>query len=241
MNAQGENSESRRDSPAEDGGKRVLYTINKIDHDLQINCNKEKIEWRDCPAIEVGCDNGWKMNHRPHTIARLLYSKKYLYVRFDVKDRFVRCVADQINGEVWKDSCAEFFFIPGSNLSTGYFNLEVNCGGTIRMGYQETPRGTPYLITQEDAKEIKLYHSLPSVIEHEIVQPIEWTIEISLPFNILCHFAEVEPPVSGDSWKANFYKCAESNSHPHWLSWKHIDSPSPDFHLPKFFGEVKFG
>jgi len=42
------------------------------------------------------------------------------------------------------------------------------------------------------------------------------------------------------TWRANFYKCADSTSHPHWLTWSPVDHPTPHFHLPAFFGTLEF-
>jgi hypothetical protein len=36
-------------------------------------------------------------------------------------------------GDVWTDSCVEFFFTPGPDLDDGYFNIEANCGGTLEF------------------------------------------------------------------------------------------------------------
>ena len=37
---------------------------------------------------------------------------------------------------------------------------------------------------------------------------------------------------------ANFYKCADLTSTPHFLSWAPIDTPEPDFHRPEFFAPI---
>ena len=40
--------------------------------------------------------------------------------------------------------------------------------------------------------------------------------------------------------RANFYKCGDGLSQPHYLSWNNIESGTPNFHLPQFFGEIFF-
>ena len=47
-------------------------------------------------------------------------------------------------------------------------------------------------------------------------------------------------PEPGVGWRANLYKCADDSSHPHWLTWAHVDNPTPDFHLREFFGILRF-
>ncbi len=61
-----------------------------------------------------------------------------------------------------------------------------------------------------------------------------------LPVEILKKYASVEKPAPGVTWKANFYKCADKTSYPHWLTWNPVDHPSPNFHLPQYFGAIVF-
>ncbi len=40
--------------------------------------------------------------------------------------------------------------------------------------------------------------------------------------------------------RMNLYKCGDKLTKPHFLSWKPIDAPAPDFHLPQYFRTVQF-
>jgi hypothetical protein len=42
--------------------------------------------------------------------------------------------------------------------------------------------------------------------------------------------------VSGQTWRANFYKCGNLTSHPHWASWNPL--AFKNFHLPEYFGRI---
>ncbi|MEW6117215.1 MAG: carbohydrate-binding family 9-like protein, partial [Nitrospirota bacterium] len=39
-------------------------------------------------------------------------------------------------------------------------------------------------------------------------------------------------------WRANFYKCGDATSHPHWASWAPVEALN--FHLPHCFGTICF-
>lgn len=39
--------------------------------------------------------------------------------------------------------------------------------------------------------------------------------------------------------KANFYKCGDGLTVPHYLSWSPIVTEKPDFHRPEFFNQIK--
>ena len=42
----------------------------------------------------------------------------------------------------------------------------------------------------------------------------------------------------GQTWRGNFYKCADRSSHPHWASWSPLGEPL-NFHTPQFFGPLR--
>jgi len=44
---------------------------------------------------------------------------------------------------------------------------------------------------------------------------------------------------AGQTWRGNFYKCAEDNSHPHWASWAPIGERL-NFHVPEHFAPLHF-
>jgi hypothetical protein len=195
--------------------------------------------WKDIAPLELTYYMGEKPLHIPKTQAKLIYDSKALYVIFRVEDNYVRAVA-QHQGNVSRDSCVEFFFTPGSYFENTYFNLETNCGGTMLFHHNLIPKENPTLIAEEDCRSIEIYHSLPKMIETEIQVPTLWTVSYRLPYNILEKYSNVKKPGKGVFWRANFYKCADRTSHPHWLTWSPVDNPTPDFHLPKYFGILEF-
>jgi hypothetical protein len=219
----------------------MKYQVRKLAQPMKLDGNWEKSAWTNCPAIELKNFMGTQPEHRPGTQAKLLYDDRYIYVIFRVEDRYVRAVARKNQDAVCRDSCVEFFFTPADDISVGYFNLEMNCGGTMLLYYikdrlSENPKG----YVEVDCDPIEVFHSLPKVIEPEIVEPTTWVVEYRIPFGLMEKYCPVVKPTSGVSWRANLYKCADATSHPHWLTWAVVDNPKPNFHLPKFFGELEF-
>jgi len=107
--------------------------------------------------------------HRPETAFRVLHDGANLYVRFDVKDRYVRSVQTAYQAPVCTDSCVEFFVQPKAGF--GYFNFEVNAGGALLLYYVEDPertatglkRSTP--VAEEWGRRVTVRTSLPAVVE----------------------------------------------------------------------------
>jgi hypothetical protein len=225
----------------QEGIKPPIYNVKKLEEKpLPINANWNKPQWEKVEPLTLKNYMGNKPEHFPKTQARVLYDDENIYVIFRVKDRFVRAVAKGCHGDVWKDSCVEFFFTPALNIERGYFNLETNCGGTILFRYQPAPRKNRQFIKEEDCKEIEIAHSLPEIIEPEIKDSITWTLEYRLPLKVLQKYCEIEKPSPGVIWRANFYKCGDNTSHPHWLTWSFVANETPNFHLPQYFGTLKF-
>ncbi|MDP6356028.1 MAG: carbohydrate-binding family 9-like protein [Planctomycetota bacterium] len=203
------------------------------------------VEWNDSPwsGIQTNLLNeymGELPEHRPRAEFKIAYDDRCIYMFFKVDDRCVRAVANHYQDDVCRDSCVEFFFAPGRDVTEGYFNLEVNCGGTALFHFQEKQGQGVIPIPERDFEKVALAHSLPEFINPELVEPTTWTIKYAIPFDILRDYRSFSEPGSGVVWRANYYKCGDRTSHPHWLTWSPVDFPQPHFHLPEFFGTVTF-
>jgi hypothetical protein len=197
--------------------------------------------WATAATLELKHFMGQRPAHFPRTQARLLYDHQFLYVIFRVEDRYVRAVAREHQGPVWRDSCVEFFFTPGTDTTRGYFNLEMNCGGTMLLRLQDAPVTNGRWVTPEDLARIQVISTLPKLIEPEITEPVVWSVAYRLPLDLLSKYCPwAERPAPGVRWRANFYKCGDDTSHPHWLTWAPVRHSKPNFHLPACFGELVF-
>jgi len=178
--------------------------------------------------------------HFPGTEVKLTYSERAIHVIFRVEDRYVRAVARQHQDPVCRDSCVEFFFTPDEDITQGYFNIEMNCGGIMLFHYQPEPRIGQVVIPREQCEKMPIAHTLPRRIEPEMPGPVTWLVEYTLPLNLLMAYRKMTPPAPGVIWRGNFYKCGDRTPHPHWLTWAPVTAPKPDFHRPECFGRLVF-
>ena len=198
--------------------------------------------WRRADLLAVNCIRPEGSDHCPRTQCKLLYDEQSLYGIFRVEDRYVRCVHTLFQSDVWKDSCVEFFVQPKG--AGGYFNFEFNCGGALLASYVTNParvsgRLQKFVpLTPDDDGQIRRFASLPSVVEPESPRPLVWCLEFSLPFALLQKYAGPFGAVTGQIWRANFYKCGNETSHPHWVSW--VPLSERNFHAPASFGKLVF-
>ena len=217
-----------------------VYKVVRFEDALPIDGHWDKAEWQSAETLELTHFMGEKPAFSHRVQARMMYNQQYLFVIFQVYDRYVRCQTQQINGPVWEDSCVELFFSPDARQPKRYFNLEVNCAGTPLMHYNTVASQDYFSLDEKDIRQIQVVTSLPGTRDQEITTPTTWTLEYRVPISLLKKYAPVTDPAPGVQWRANFYKIAHQSSHPHYLTWSPIEREEPDFHLPAFFGLLEF-
>ena len=221
-----------------------LYKIVRLNKTMPIDANWNKSEWKKVKPTKITNYMGKIPAFRPQAEVKMMYDNDNVYVIFRVKDRFVRSVVQEYNGNVSGDACVEFFFAPDYHFPERYFNLEINAGGTPLMFYilPPYPKAKYIKLDSQDIKQIEIAHSLPRIVDPEITKPVTWTLEYRIPLSVLEKFSNVTRPGPGVVWMANFYKTAgrRTNSNPHYITWAVIDSRVPDFHKPQFFGTLEF-
>ncbi len=180
--------------------------------------------------------------HRPRTEVGLVYTDEGLWGKFNVYDRYVRCLHTEFQQPVYQDACVEFFVQPAG--ARGYFNFEFNACGALLAGYVLDPRknaaGEPRQtipLGREDWHDIRIRASFDCPVEPEMQSDVHWFVEFFISFDLFKRYI-LAPVKPSPGWRANFYKCAENNSHPHWAAWAAV--PELNFHLPEYFGRLEF-
>jgi hypothetical protein len=198
--------------------------------------------WREILPLAVNCFRPEGTDHHPRTLCKLLYDDQNLFGIFRVDDQYVRSVHTEFQSDVWKDSCVEMFIQPKD--SPGYFNFEFNCGGTLLASYVTDPARVNGCLREfrqlapEDDRQIRRFTSLTQTVDPEIQTPLTWYLEFAIPLGVLEKYSGPSGKAKGQAWQANFYKCGNETSHPHWASWSPLSARN--FHDPSCFGNLIF-
>ena len=186
--------------------------------------------------LPVACCN-WpaEFPYAPEGSFRMFHTGDWLMLRFDVAERYTAALVTEDNGEVWTDSCAEFFIAPDTGM---YYNFETTCIGRMLLGARKSRTEAEHA-SPEVLAGVKRYTTLPCgepFAERE--GDNRWSLTLAIPPQALFRHALTD--WSGLKARMNLYKCGDNLSHPHFLSWRPIRTEKPDFHRPEFFGEVTF-
>lgn len=190
--------------------------------DNELPNNIDLINWED-------------FNYKPEVKFAMAYSDVGLYLKYFVTEDYFKAEKTADNENVYEDSCVEFFVSPG--VDGPYYNFEFNAIGTCLMGVgsgrADRKRVDPMVISK-----IRRLPSAGTKPFNEKSGTFSWTLTVAIPFGVFLHH-KIED-LKGTSFRANFYKCGDKLTKPHYLTWNKIDTVKPDFHRPEFFGEVRF-
>ena len=209
--------------------------VNKINTSINALWN-DILQLMESAAWNVIDTVNWsEYDYCPKVEFRLAYCDTAFLLQYKVKEQSVRALAATDNGEVWKDSCVEFFLTPANDGV--YYNFEFNCIGTCLLAAGASRNGREAAPTNI-VSSIRRQTSLGRHPFAERKAETEWDLSVIIPYTCLFKHPDFSP--AGKTIRANFYKCGDNLTVPHFLSWNPIKTENPDFHRPEFFGTLNF-
>lgn len=173
----------------------------------------------------------------PETTFTLAHTDEMLFVRFEVKGEVPLATKTNDLEHVNEDACVEIFIANADN--TRYWNFEFNAAGVCNASSRKSRKEDVIRLNAEQLQSIQRYAQSP--IANRKSLPIEgeaegasWSLLVGIPFSL------IELDLSRErARRANLYKCGDKTPNKHYASWNPIESPTPAFHLPEFFGEIQ--
>ena len=168
----------------------------------------------------------------PEAAFRIAHTREAILINYRINESDIKAVCDRDNGNVWEDSCVEFFISFNEDL---YYNIECNCIGKILIG-KGSGKQERIRLQDDLLKKVDRWSSLgDSPVKN---RSGDWEISLVIPKEIF--YPDITNTFDRIKAKGNFYKCGDCLQTPHFLSWNPIQNETPNFHLPRFFGELLF-
>lgn len=216
--------------------ERRTYTVGKKSGDFS-DFTKAEI-WADVAPLFIDTYMWLQNGYAPRVAVRVFHTDRFIYLYFHVPEHQVAVRHTTFGSEVYKDSCVEFFLNPFPESSDEYVNMEFNALGVMLIGIGKDGDDSKRYYFKE--REVEGFETISS-IKHPVIGDhgsASWTLHVKIPKS----FFETRygRPFKAKSTIANFNKCGDETEFEHYGSWNEISSPTPNFHLPQYFGELIF-
>jgi hypothetical protein len=187
------------------------------------------------PGELIDILNWESFRYRPDARFNIAYSDKEIFLKYYIIEDFVKAEMTESNQMVCEDSCIEFFVSPADDGI--YYNFEFNAIGTCLLG-TGTSRKDSVRAPVSIIETIRRKGSFGTVPFKERKGKQSWTITIAIP--LTAFFRHNITELKGKTFRANFYKCGDKLTRPHYLTWNLISTQNPDYHQSEYFGMLKF-
>lgn len=187
-----------------------------------------------CERNSINSVNWSEFPYCPEVSFAMGYNSNGFLLKYWVREDCFIAAKTDTNDNVYQDSCVEFFVAFDDK---GYYNLEWNGIGTTLMGYGKD-RYDRVRLDSAVVNRIDCKSSLPHIAVSEEIGYTEWSLTLFLPLEVFIY--HIPALILRESFKANFYKCGDSLSQRHYLSWSPIATHRPDFHQPSFFSKIEY-
>ncbi|MDD6876948.1 MAG: carbohydrate-binding family 9-like protein [Clostridiaceae bacterium] len=182
----------------------------------------------------------WGAEYRPDARFYIGWQDDRLIVHLRAYE--VNPVADvtERNGNVCCDSCLEFFFSPSADNSAGYFNFEMNANPTLLLHYGLVSKHTERFCVDWPLEAFRLTVTRDSDA-CSMGGGVYWQANFIVPLDMVRRYVPGASFEKGQILRANLYKCGSTRQVSHYLTWAPFDTadvPRPDFHVPRYFGEM---
>ncbi len=204
-----------------------MYTIHKTD---------------DIAKMEEGriALTPWGAQYKPDARFYIGWTDDALHVHLRAYEANPVADITERNGNVCTDSCLEFFFSLSPDCSNGYFNFETNANPTLLLHYG---LGNKYPGRVHVDWPIEDFHMTCTrdTDACSVGGGVYWQVNYIVPLDMLRKYVPDASLYAGEIIRANLYKCGRTRQVNHHLTWADFDTtdvPRPNFHQPKYFGEM---
>lgn len=164
--------------------------------------------------------------------AKLLWSDKALYVRFDASQSEPLVVSEKpdLTKKVvglWDRDVCEIFIAPDTSQKNKYFEFEIApTGEWIDLAIDAT--------SQKRRTDLEYKSGMTTAAKIEKGKVV---MAIKIPWEA---FGVARPKI-GDVWLGNLFRCVGKGETRGYLAWQPTKTVKPNFHVPEKFGEFRFG
>ena len=192
--------------------------------------------WLRAPVVElVNTEDGAPA--RQYTKARMCWDDAYLYVAFNVQDRYILASMTQRDAPVYSEEAVEVFLNPSGDL-VDYFEFEVSPRNVVFDARIANPEMGiyPQIGAGWDSHNLLTAVVVDGTLNDLSVHSRGYSVEMAIPFADMF----VDTPKPGEVWRANLCRIDRHPDGDEFQSWSPTLHDPVAFHVPKRFGSIVF-
>ncbi len=212
--------------PSQDAG---ILSVKKT-KDFEVSGKGDAANWKETSFVALTHRKG---NKHYSSQFKILYSEKSIYCLYVSQDSVITSTLREDFADIYNEDVVEVFFWPNEK-SNIYFEYELS-----PYNYE-----LPILVPNYDGKFLgwrPWHYEGDRLTRHAATinktngNITSWTAEFFIPYTLLAPLQNV-PPVSGTTWRANFYRIDYDDNSSQW-SWM---PTRKNFHDFEKFGKIIF-
>ncbi|MDO6739172.1 carbohydrate-binding family 9-like protein [Wenyingzhuangia sp. 2_MG-2023] len=182
--------------------ERPLYKVHKANSELVIDGKLDDTAWEKAEARTF--DYYYltdKEEEKQKTTFRMLWDEKYLYVHYDLNDKFINAAETKRDGAPYLDDCAELFLIPAPNGENIHYCFEINPNKAINdlVFVNDFYQGQNVAIRAFNP-DFKLEVAINGTLNNNSDIDKGWSLEMAIPHETFNAVSNEFPIKKGSQW-----------------------------------------
>ena len=173
-------------------------------------------------------------SYKPEVSFSIVHNNDCIFLKYFISEKWIRALYRRTHDPVFLDSCVEFFI--SFDGEAEYYNLEFNCIGTCLLGYG-AGKAARRLVPEDYVKKIRRQAIIKTSNDGGLLYN-NWELTLVIPLKVFIYHSISS--LKNRHCRVNLFKCGDELPEPHFLAWNPVQSASPNFHLPEFFGSMHF-
>ncbi len=212
------------------------YTVKRTTEKIVIDGILDESDWQHAKSVGDFIFPWWESGEKEQTEVKILWDDAFLYISYNVEDKYIRAEHYDTNATTYKDDCVELFWNPDPG-QLKYNMFEMNAIGNLLSVYT----GSGVSIHERVSRILPphISQSIRGTVNNDNDIDSGWILEVAIRFTDYPELSVKPAPKPGDMWRIGLNRLG-GKTNPQHSQWSSEQGEKPSFHTPKYFGKIFF-
>lgn len=225
--------------------QRPIYKVHKATSKIKIDGKLKDVAWFDAETRTF--DHFYLTSNdseKQKTNFRMLWDKDYIYIHYDLQDKFINAAETKRDGAPYLDDCTEIFLTPAPSAENIHYCFEINVNKAINdLVFVNNFNGGNAVVRQYNP-DFKLGVDVKGTINDNTDIDKGWSMELAIPHAAFAGSTSKSPIAIGSKWAFLALRQIRDNNN---IGKRVMSTIFPvdnikekDVHQPEMFGLLEF-